>query len=189
MQRSWTYINGKMRMPKKEPITGETEGKTRKRNNRTTWCTSSSRILRLCCRRFQGHQRPPIHFSFHQAWVTNYQSRPFSTANWIGVTRLNFQHKWFQSKQHSHRLPLPRQTGPELHFLLLGSALVAPTVKNLPEMKKDPGSIPGLGIFPREGNGNPLQYSCLEISVDRGYSPWGHKESDTTEWLTLSYFM
>ena len=31
----------------------------------------------------------------------------------------------------------------------------------------DPGSIPGWGRFPREGNGNPLQYSCLENSVDR----------------------
>ena len=32
----------------------------------------------------------------------------------------------------------------------------------------DPGSIPGSGRFPGEGNGNPLQYSCLEISMDRG---------------------
>ena len=32
----------------------------------------------------------------------------------------------------------------------------------------DPGSIPGLGGSPREGNGNPLQYSCLENSMDRG---------------------
>ena len=32
----------------------------------------------------------------------------------------------------------------------------------------DPGSIPGLGIYPGEGNGNPLQYSCLENSTDRG---------------------
>ena len=31
----------------------------------------------------------------------------------------------------------------------------------------DSGSIPGLGIHPREGNDNPLQYSCLENSVDR----------------------
>ena len=29
-------------------------------------------------------------------------------------------------------------------------------------------SIPVLGISPREGNGNPLQYSCLEKSMDRG---------------------
>ena len=47
------------------------------------------------------------------------------------------------------------------------------------------GSIPGLGRSPGEGNGNPLQYSGLENSMDRGilagYSPWGCKESDTTE--------
>ena len=30
----------------------------------------------------------------------------------------------------------------------------------------DPGSIPGLGKSPGEGNGNPLQYSCLENSMD-----------------------
>ena len=32
----------------------------------------------------------------------------------------------------------------------------------------DPGSISGLGRSPGEGNGNPLQYSCLENSIDRG---------------------
>ena len=32
----------------------------------------------------------------------------------------------------------------------------------------DLGSIPGLGRFPGEGNGNPLQYSCLENSMDGG---------------------
>ena len=50
---------------------------------------------------------------------------------------------------------------------------------------RDADSIPGLGRFPGGGNGNPLQYSCLENSMDRvawwGYSPWGCKESDTTE--------
>ena len=36
------------------------------------------------------------------------------------------------------------------------------------------GKIPGLGRSPGEGNGNPLQYSCLENPMDRGwgYSPW-----------------
>ena len=33
---------------------------------------------------------------------------------------------------------------------------------------RDLGSIPGLGRFPGEGNGNPLQYSCLENPMDRG---------------------
>ena len=32
----------------------------------------------------------------------------------------------------------------------------------------DPGSIPGLGRCPGEGNDYPLQYSCLENSIDRG---------------------
>ena len=32
----------------------------------------------------------------------------------------------------------------------------------------DMGSIPGLGISPGIGNGNPIQYSCLENSMDRG---------------------
>ena len=32
----------------------------------------------------------------------------------------------------------------------------------------DPGSIPGSGRSPGEGIGNPLQYSCLEIPMDRG---------------------
>ena len=32
----------------------------------------------------------------------------------------------------------------------------------------DPDSIPGLGRSPGEGNGNPLQYSCLENPMDRG---------------------
>ena len=32
----------------------------------------------------------------------------------------------------------------------------------------DPGSIPGWGRSPGEGNGHPLQYSCLENFMDRG---------------------
>ena len=32
----------------------------------------------------------------------------------------------------------------------------------------DPGSVPGLGRSPGEGNGNPLQYYCLENPMDRG---------------------
>ena len=34
-------------------------------------------------------------------------------------------------------------------------------------LQRDLGSIPGLGRSPGEGNGNPLQYSCLEKSMDR----------------------
>ena len=46
------------------------------------------------------------------------------------------------------------------------------------------GSIPGSGRSPGEGNGNPLQYSCLGNPHGQknlaGYSPWGRQESDTT---------
>ena len=48
------------------------------------------------------------------------------------------------------------------------------------------GSIPGSGRFSGEGNGKPLQYSCPKFHGWRslvGYSPWGHKESDTTDQL------
>ena len=43
-------------------------------------------------------------------------------------------------------------------------------VKNLPANAGDTGSIPGFGRCPREGNGNPLQYSCLGNPMDR--RPW-----------------
>ena len=40
---------------------------------------------------------------------------------------------------------------------------------------RDMGSIPGLGRSPGEGNGNPLQYSCLENPMDRG-AWWGYSQ-------------
>ena len=50
---------------------------------------------------------------------------------------------------------------------------------------RDAGSIPGSGRSPGGGHGNPLQYSCLENPHGQrnlaDYSPWGRKESDTTE--------
>ena len=48
---------------------------------------------------------------------------------------------------------------------------VAQLVKNLPSNVGDVGDVgllPGLGRFPGVGNGNPLQYSCLENSMERG---------------------
>ena len=57
----------------------------------------------------------------------------------------------------------------------------------------DLGSIPGLGRSPEEGSGNPLQDSCLENPHGQrsleGCSPWGRKESDTTERLNHNKYM
>ena len=50
----------------------------------------------------------------------------------------------------------------------------------------DQDSIPELGRSPREGNGNLLQHSYLHAFLPTAiYSPWGRKESDMTEQLTL----
>ena len=57
---------------------------------------------------------------------------------------------------------------------------------------RDAGSVLGLERSPGESNGYPLWYSHLENSTDRedwGSSPWGHKELDTTERLTYSFFL
>ena len=72
----------------------------------------------------------------------------------------------------------------EKHPFHFKASLVAQKVKCLPTMWVDLGLIPGLGRSSGEGNGNPLQYSCLENPMDGwslvGYSLWGHKESDMT---------
>ena len=63
-------------------------------------------------------------------------------------------------------------------------------VKNPPAIQ---GSTPGPGRSPGEGNGDPLQYSCLEYPMDRGaWQATVHgvaKESDTTEYLLSSHLL
>ena len=70
------------------------------------------------------------------------------------------------------------------------ASLVAQLVENLACDGGDLGSIPGLRRFPGGGYGNPLQYSCLENPYEQrslaGCSPWGRKESDTTEQLSTA---
>ena len=73
------------------------------------------------------------------------------------------------------------------HVLAIGSDGKA-SVYN----ERDLGSIPGLGRFPGEGNGNPLQYTCaLKIpwmeELGAGYYPWDRKESGTTERLHFRF--
>ena len=49
---------------------------------------------------------------------------------------------------------------------------------------KDTGLIPGLGRSPGEGNGNPLQYSCLKNPMDRG-DWWATVHGVTKSWTLL----
>ena len=76
------------------------------------------------------------------------------------------------------------------NFINMGFAVVSDS-KESSCNAGDSGSIPGLGRSPWEGNGYPLQYSCLEESTDREVH-WatvhGVAELDMTKWLTLSLF-
>ena len=67
---------------------------------------------------------------------------------------------------------------------------MAQTVKNLPAMQETQVRSLGREDLRRKEMATYFSYSCLENSMGRGawggYSPWGHKESDTTERLTLS---
>ena len=91
----------------------------------------------------------------------------------------------FQSGEATATPCLPNPV--QLYFDQLESGIGFPggsVVENLPANAGDAGSVPELGRSSREGAGNPLRYSCLENSRDRG--TWqatvhvGAKESDTT---------
>ena len=62
-------------------------------------------------------------------------------------------------------------------------------VKNPPANAREAGLIPGSGRSPGGGYSNSLQYSCLENPRGQrslaGCRPWGHKESEATEQLSL----
>ena len=55
-----------------------------------------------------------------------------------------------------------------VYFSLVAAMLIGSAVENPPANGGDVGSIPGLKRSPGEGNGNSLQYSCLENPMDRG---------------------
>ena len=65
-----------------------------------------------------------------------------------------------QEKTHLNKIPV----------ILRASLVEESVVKSLPANAGDAGSIPGLGRSPGEGNGNPLQYSCLGNPMEKG--PW-----------------
>ena len=68
--------------------------------------------------------------------------------------------------------------------LLLLPSLVAQAVKASAYNAGDLGSIPGLGRSAGEGNGNPLQFSCLENPMDRG-ALWATVHRVAKSWRQL----
>ena len=68
---------------------------------------------------------------------------------------------------------------------ILKICLVPQIAKNLPANAGDTSSIPGLGRSPGEGNGNSLQYSCLENPMDRG-DWWATVQGITKSQICLS---
>ena len=58
-------------------------------------------------------------------------------------------------------------------------------VKYLPAMRETQVSIPGLGRSTGKGNGSPVQYSCLENSIDRG-AWWATVHGIAKSWTQLS---
>ena len=73
------------------------------------------------------------------------------------------------------------------YSLWQGASLVAQSVKSMPAVQET-------GVWsPGEGNGDPLQYPCLEKSHGQrslgGCSPWGCKKLGMTEWLSLPSFL
>ena len=86
---------------------------------------------------------------------------------------------------HRIHMPSPQEAGGYIWYVHQGvTFLLAQMVKASAYNAGDLGSIPGLGRSSGEGNGNPLQFSCLENPMDRG--AWqaivhgGCKELDTT---------
>ena len=76
------------------------------------------------------------------------------------------------------------------HTIFICIAQVALTVKNPPANAgdlRDASSIPGLGRSSGEGNGNPLQYPCLENSMDRG-AWWTTVHGFAKNWTRFKWF-
>ena len=79
---------------------------------------------------------------------------------------------------------------------LLGASCIAQLVKHLPTIWETWGSVPELRSSPGEGNGNPLQYYCLENPMDREsygqrglacYSSWDRKSRTRLSAIFLSF--
>ena len=144
--------------------------------------------------RFRSPARGPVRSRRSQS--TLYPPSPACQPSVYTPSPQNLEHQLsnilVQGPSHTltHHWRLPKGVLWELQPLTLTilASVVAKTVENLPAMQETWVGFPGWEDSPGEENGNPLQYSGLENFMDRGYSPWGHKEWDMTEQLTLSLF-
>ena len=84
-------------------------------------------------------------------------------------------------------------SGMVVPFTLIGLEAAFPGGPAGPEFvfnAGDTGSFSGLGRSPKEGNGNSLQYSCLENAMDRGaWRAIVHGVTESQTQLTLSFFL
>ena len=88
------------------------------------------------------------------------------------VQQFSEENKMIYSRSENERCSLSFSALNIVRLLCFRASLVAQRLKRLPAMRetrvRSLGPVPGLGRSPGEGNGNPLQYSCLENSMDRG---------------------
>ena len=149
----------------------------------------------------QGHYIYCACYFYYYYISSTSDHQAFDPGGWGSM--VTHSHQFIQSRTHSvirHILnantcqaPLATATSPRHERLWLRASFLmgfpgGSVVKNPPafaEDTRDTGSIPGLGRSPGEGNGNPLQYPCLESSMDRG--AWRATVSGVTKrWTKLS---
>ena len=88
----------------------------------------------------------------------------------------------------THKPIASLQMTDKIKYLRCRDSLMAQTGKASAQNAGDPGPIPGLGRAPGEGNGNPLQYSCLENSMDGGGALWATVHGVAKSRIRLSDF-
>ena len=127
-----------------------------------------------------------LHFHFSLSCIGEGNGNPFQCSC---LQNPRYEGAWWaavyevaQSRTRLKRLSSSSSSSSMYHSLIgfPGGSVV----KNPPANAGDAGLIPGLGRAPGEGNGNPIQYSCLENPMDKG-AWWAivygiAKESDTT---------
>ena len=133
---------------------------------------------------------------------------PFSNCHCIIIDTADTLPSFLRYFFTNFMLPLPSFCLPATKHAYFWASLVAQTLKNLPAMWEtqdrfqgwkdskesacnvgDPGSIPGLERSPGDGNGYPLQYSCLENSVDReAWQATIHGVTKSWTWLRNFHF-